>query len=240
MRWLFLIAVCAAAPAAHAEIRTTQDCTAAVAANPSAAREEAAIWERLGGGVPARLCEAAALAAQGAHATAARILTSVADNPNRAMSAGLRATVLTDGARQWLAAERPDLAAAALAQADTITPATVDRQVLTARIAAAQSDWPAATTALRAALATAPDDALAHALLAATLRNQDDPAAALAEAQRARRLDPDLPEALFETGAALAETGDAKGAAQAWLDLIDRHPDSDLAGLARSNLQALN
>ena len=58
-----------------------------------------------------------------------------------------------------------------------------------------------------------PDDALAHALLAAALRNAGDPAAALAEAERARALDPDLPEALFETGAALAETGETARAA---------------------------
>ena len=50
---------------------------------------------------------------------------------------------------------------------------------------------------------------------------------------------PDLAEALFEQGAARAETGDTSGAADAWLTLIDKHPDSNLAGLARFNLQRL-
>ncbi len=240
MRWLILLAALAAAPGARGEIRSADDCAAAVAADPAAAREDAAAWQRLGGGVPARLCEASALAALGAHATAAQLLTALAENPNRAISADLRATVLTDGARQWLAARHPDLARQALAQADRLTAADPDRQVLLARAAAAEADWPAARSALQAALAAQPDNALAHALLAATLRNQGDPAAALAEAEQASRLDPDLPEALFETAAALAETGQPERAAELWLQLIDLHPDSDLAALARANLQRLN
>ncbi|HET9067934.1 MAG TPA: hypothetical protein VFN28_04765 [Amaricoccus sp.] len=239
MRRLFLVALLAAAPAS-AEIRTPEACTAAIAADPAAAREAAALWQRTGGGVPARLCEAAALAALGAHGTAARLLTSLAANPNRAISAGLRAVILADGARQWLEAGRPDLARAALAEADKITLPGAERHLLAARAAAAEGDWPAAETALRAALAERPDDALAHALLAAALRNAGDPAAALAEAERARALDPALPEALFETGAALAETGETARASQVWLELIAADPDSSLAALARANLQRLN
>lgn len=224
---------------ATAAIGNTDECKAALAADPGKAREDAAVWEREGGGVPARLCSAAALAALGAHATAAQMLTAVAENPNRAMSTTLRAAVLGDAADQWLAAGEPHLARAVLAQADALTPPDAPRQVLAARAAAAEADWPAAETALRAALVTAPDDALAHALLAAALRNQGDPAAALPEADRAAALAPDLPEALFEQGAARAETGDTTGAAAAWLALIDRHPASGLAGPARRNLQRL-
>lgn len=239
MRPLFLAVLVVALPAA-AEIRTPDQCTAAVAADPAAAREAAAVWQRMGGGVPARLCEAAALSALGAHASAARLLTNLAANPNRAMSANLRAVILTDGARQWLDADRPDLARAALEQAGRITAPDPDRQVLIARVAAAEGDWPAARAALAAALAARPEDAMAHALMAAALRNDGDPAAALAEAERARALAPDLPEALFETGAALAETGETRRASQVWLALIAAHPDSALAALARANLQRLN
>lgn len=224
---------------ATAAITNTDECKAALAADPTKAREDAAVWEREGGGVPARLCSAAALAALGAHATAAQMLTAVAENPNRAMSVTLRATVLADAADQWLAAGEPHLARGVLGQADRLTPPTPARQLLAARAAAAEADWPAAEAALRAALAATPDDALVHALLAAALRNQGDAAAALPEADRAAALAPDLAEALFEQGAARAETGDIRGAAEAWLALIDRHPDSSLAGLARRNLQRL-
>ncbi|HRO12914.1 hypothetical protein [Amaricoccus sp.] len=240
MRRLFLIALLAAPPAQAVEVRTPEACNAAIAADPEAAREAAAVWQRMGGGVPARLCEAAALAALGAHGTAARLLTSLATNPNRAVSPGLRAVILADGARQWLEAGRADLARAALAEADKITVPDADRRILAARAAAAEEDWPAAEGELRAAIAERPDDALAHALLAATLRNAGDPAAALAEAERAGALEPDLPEALFETGAALAETGETARAAQVWLKLIAAHPESSLAAAARSNLQRLH
>ncbi len=244
MRRLFPIALLAAAfsadPAAAGEVRTPEACRAAVAANPAAAREEASVWQRMGGGVPARLCEAEALSAMGAHATAARLLTSLAANPNRAMSPGLRAVILSDGAREWLDAGRPDLARESLDEAGRITAPDADRQVLIARVAAAEGDWPAARSALDAALAARPDDALAHALLAAALRNQGDPSAALEQAERARTLAPDLPEALFETGAALAETGQVREATAVWLQLIAAHPDSALAALARANVQRLN
>lgn len=239
MRRLIAAALLAAllAPPATAEITNSDECRAALAADPAKAREDAALWERSGGGVPARLCSAAALAALGAHATAAQMLTAVSENPNRAMSTPLRAAVLADAADQWLAAGLPDLARKVLAQADGLTPPDAPRLVLAARAAAAEADWPAAETALRAALAEAPDDPLAHALLAAALRNQDKPSGA--EADRAASLAPDLPEALFEQGAARAGAGDAKGASAAWLALIERHPDTELAGLARLNLQRL-
>jgi tetratricopeptide (TPR) repeat protein len=239
MRPLLLLALFAALPA-HAEIRSAEDCAAAVAADPAAAREDAALWQRTGGGVAARLCEAAALSALGANATAARLLTSLAENPNRAIGAALRSVIFTDAARQWLDAGEPGLAAAALDRADALAPATPDRQLLRARVAAAAGDWPAARDALGNVIAATPDDALAHALLAAALRNQGDAPAALTEAREAHRLAPDLPEALFELGAALAESGDAAGASAYWLELIAAHPDSHLAALARANLQRLN
>jgi hypothetical protein len=239
VRWL-LIFLLVAAPRAQAELRSAEACGEQVAADPAKAREEAAVWSRTGGGVPARLCEAEALVAMGAHASAAQLLTALATNPNRAIPADARAVILADGARQWLAAGRPDLARAALGEAAGLTPPDHDRRILLARAAAAEGDWPAARTALEAEIATRPDAALPHALLAATLRHLDEPGAALAQAQRALALDPALPEAMFETGAALAETGDARGASAIWLKLIGAAPDSELAALARANLQRLN
>jgi tetratricopeptide (TPR) repeat protein len=239
MRSLVVAALLAAAPAA-AEIRSAEDCAAAVAADPAAAREAAAVWQRLGGGVPARLCEAEALAALGAHATAARLLTRLAENPNRAIGPALRAVVLADGAAEWLAAGRPDLARAALAVADRLAPPDPARLMLRARAEAADAEWPAAAATLAILLEAEPDDALARALRAAALRRAGDPAAALGEAEQALALDPDLPEALFEAAAALAETGAPERAAALWLELVARHPGHDLAAPARRNLQALN
>ena len=127
MRWLFLPLVLAT-PAA-AEIRSAEDCAAAVAADPAAAREAAAVWHRLGGGVPARLCEADALAAMGAHAHRRAAPDRGSPRTRTAPSRPrVRAVVLADGAGQWLAAGRPDLARAALAEADKLTPPDAARR----------------------------------------------------------------------------------------------------------------
>lgn len=239
MRCLLLILALVPLPAA-AEISSPDECRAAVAADPDQAREDAAIWFRSGGGVAARLCEADALSALGAHGTAATLLTRVAENPNRAMGADLRAVVFGDAAAEWLADDRPDLALATLDQADQVAPVNAGRLVLRARADAANGDWEAARAALGQATTMAPEDAEARALLAATLRNLGDPKAALAEAEAARNLDPDQPEVLFETAAALAETGDIPGASALWQRLIALHPDSPLVPSARANIQRLN
>ncbi len=237
MRRLFLAAALGLAPAAApAEITSIETCRAAIDADPARAREDAALWSRSGGGIPARLCEAAALEAQGATASAARMLTDLGSDAARAMPAELRATVLTDAARLWLDAGQPAIAAEALARADTLTPADSERRLLSARSAAAQGDWPAALTALDALLATDPADARARALRAAALRNSGSPVEALAEAETALAASPDLPEALFEAGAANAELGAPDLAAGYWLLLTERHPEHSLADLARRNL----
>ena len=195
----------------------------------------------MGGGTAAGLCEADALAATGAHGTAAALLTNIARDPNRAIPYDARAVILADAAGQWLAADRPDLARATLAAADALVPPDA-----AARCSSPPASPPPSTTGRprrprsRPLVAREPGNALAHALLAAALRHQDDPAAALAEAQNALALAPDLPEAQFEAGAALAETGDSPGAAAAWLALIRDHPDDPLAAAARANLQRLN
>jgi tetratricopeptide (TPR) repeat protein len=239
MRRLLLLAALAPLPAV-AEIRSAEGCAAAVAADPAMAREEAALWARTGGGVAARLCEADALAALGAHGSAALLLTRVAESPNRAMPAPLRAVVFEDAAGQWLTAGRSDLAAEALDRADGITEPDARRLLLRARAAAAETDWPAAKAALDRAVAADPQDPLAHALLAAALRRLGDTEAAGAAADTALRLAPDLPEALFEAGAAAAETGDAAGARRLWLRLIAVDPDGGLADAARAGLQRLD
>lgn len=234
----------APAPAASAPddpgIASAAECEAAIKVDPAATREKAALWYRLGGGTEARLCEAAALEAMGADATAAQLLTGVAQNPNRAMDSRLRATTYEDAARLWLRLDRPDLARDALLAANRLTEPDAARFTALARAQAGLGDWTAARVALDQALALDPGDAVAIALRAATLRHLGDTPGALAEARRALALEPDQPEALFELGAALATEGDADGAKAAWMRLLATHPGSDLAAPARRNLQRLS
>ena len=233
MRRLLLLAALAPLPAA-AEIRSAEECAAAVAADPAMAREEAALWARTGGGVAARLCEADALAALGAHGSAALLLTRVAESPNRAMPAPLRAVVFEDAAGQWLTAGRSDLAAEALDRADGITEPDARRLLLRARAAAAEADWPAAKAALDRAVAADPQDPLAHALLAAALRRLGDTGAAAAEAEAS---------ASRPRPARGAVRGRRRGrrdrrhrrARRLWLRLIAVDPDGGLADAARAD-----
>ncbi len=226
-------------PADAVEIRSADACGPAVAADAEAAREAAAHWYRHGGGAEARLCEAAALEALGAHATAAALLTRLAENPNRVLPRDLRATILADAARLWVSAGRPETARAALASAARLVPPDTAAQLTEARAAAALGDWKDARDALDRILAEDPEHALARALRAATLRAGGEADAALAEARAARAASPDLAEARFEEAAALAELDRTEAAVAAFLDLAADAPDHDLAPLARSNARRL-
>lgn len=222
-----------------AEIASAQDCEAAIASDPQLAREDAGQWVRSGGGVEARVCEAAALEAMGAHTTAARLLSEVAANPGRSMPRGLRATLFDDAAQLWKEAGRPDLARQAIDRADELTPAGPERLIQRARIDAALDDWPGATAALDAVIAADPENAEAYALRAASLRHEGRLTSAADSAHAALEIVPHQTEGLFEAGAVAAETGATALAEGYWLRLIDLHPDDPLASLARRNLAML-
>jgi tetratricopeptide (TPR) repeat protein len=221
------------------EIRSAEACAEAVEIDAEAAREGAAHWYRHGGGAEARLCEAAALEALGAHATAATLLTRLAENPNRVLPRDLRGIILADAARLWVSAGRPETALAALDSSARLVAPDAGAHLTGARAAAALGDWDDARDALDRVLADAPDHALARALRAATLRADGEADAALAEARAALAAAPALAEARFEEAAALAELGRTDDAVSAFLDLAADAPDHDLAPLARSNARSL-
>jgi regulator of sirC expression with transglutaminase-like and TPR domain len=235
-----LVAILLAAPVpATAEIRSTAQCEAAIASDPRLAREDAGQWARSGGGVEARICEAAALEAMGATATAARLLSGMATSPSRAIPRDLRTILLEDSARLWLEKGAPELALESLERADQAEAGGPERLRLRAEAEAAVGDWAGATEALDALIHLAPEDADAHALRAASLRHDGRLTMALWSAQAALKLSPELPEGLFEAGAAAAELQDFPDAEANWLTLIRLHPEHPLADAARRNLAAL-
>ncbi len=239
LRSIFLLFLLCGAGAASADITSAETCRSAIAENPETAREDAAFWYRTGGGVAARLCEASALEAMGATATAARILTGIAENPNRAMDAVLRATVFTDGARLWLDAGRPDLTLEALRQAETLLVPGPDTVILRARAEAALGDWPAALATIGPVIEKRPDDAGVQAFLAAALQETGKYKEARAAATRALEIDPDQPYGLLQLAEADAALGDVSAASDTLFRLIDLYPDGQLAAVARQRLQSL-
>ena len=235
-RSVVLFALALAMPASAAEIRSAEECRVAVAADAPAAREAASVWKRLGGGTEAELCEAEALEAMGAFGSAAGILTGLGENARRALPLALRAAVLEDAARLWLADGRPDLAQQGLANLARISAPTPSQLMLAARAEAGLGQWSAAAATLATVIEAEPQNAEAHALRAAALRRGGDPAGAGAEADQALAIRPDLPEGLFEAAAAAAESGDRPQAEAIWTQLIRAHPDHPLATSARRNL----
>ncbi len=107
---LTFLALWSTASAAAADIASMEDCQARLAAEPGAAQEEAARWVTLGGGTPARICEAYALSAVGATRTAATRMTELAQDRQATLDAEERALLLVEAGRLWLQLDQLDLA----------------------------------------------------------------------------------------------------------------------------------
>lgn len=240
LRSVICLALLLSATASNAEINSVETCRTAIAEDPQVAREDASVWFRNGGGVPARLCEAAALEEMGANATAARILTGMAANPNRAMDAVLRATIFADGARLWLVSGRPDLTLEALRQAETLVVPDSDLIILRARAQAALDDWPAALVTVSPLAEQLPGNADLQALLAATLLENGKLPEAKEAAQRALTIEPALPQGLFQMAKAEAALGNTTEASRLLLQIINTWPNDPIADQARQQLQSLN
>jgi tetratricopeptide (TPR) repeat protein len=240
MRALALTALLSlgAAPATAA-IASLAECEAAVKADPALAREEAAGWAVLGGGALAKACEAMALEALGATKTAAAILTDVAVDRSNGLSAEARVDFLADAARLWLAAREPKLAEEAAGRILSLTGETAETLALRAEARGRQDRWAEARADLDRALDLEPARPDILALRAAANRKEGRPDAALKDADAALAGLPALPEALFERGAALIILKRVPEALDTWFRLIELHPDSELAALARRNIQAI-
>lgn len=224
---------------ADAAIRSMAECRAAIAADANRAREEAAQWVRFGGGAEARVCEARALEALGARKNAAVILTETASDRGNGLPAATRANLLREAGRLWLALGEPALANATLSAVLEIVKEDADTLALRAEALGRLRLWPAAVDDLTRALALDPARADILALRAAARRRTEDKAGALADAEAALAILPHLPEALFEKGASLALLGRTDAALDVWFRLIELHPDSEMAALARRNIQQL-
>ena len=92
---------------------------------------------------------------------------------------------------------------------------------------ASNSDWARAVPAARQALASDPENARAHALLALGLTQLDQPREAVEAARRSVALDPELPFAHFVLGRALLDQDDVSGAERSVRESLRLDPDAD-------------
>ena len=236
----FLPALAFAAP----PVRAYQACLDRVARDPVAGREAAGEWLRFGrGGVQASLCEANALAALGAHASAARSLQEAAPTAPKSVKAELLALA----AEFWLAGGRgPEAEAAAnaaLTAAAEGDPLRVAALRVRARLRLAEGAWTAAAIDLTGALGlAAPGERAGLRAARARARNgMEDAAGALADADAALAADSALAAAWLEKGRAELALGRPDAARESLLQAIVRDAEGEggpSAAAARALLQA--
>ena len=227
--------------AAAARAARSARCQALVEHDPAAARETAREWGRQGGGVPAAVCEALALEAQGALSTAAARLEDAARRaPEGALPDAARAA-LHEVAAGFLLRDLAPAAALEAAEAGLALPGAgpVLRR-LRAEALAALGRGAEALPDLDAALEEMPWD-LAGLRLRARLRGEaGDVAGALADAGRVAALDDDDPEAWLALGRAQVAADRPQAARESFFRAISRDREGPVGDRARRALQLLD
>ncbi|MEM8788264.1 MAG: hypothetical protein AAGE76_08375 [Pseudomonadota bacterium] len=234
MRWAVLAVLLWPAPA-MAEISSMAECDDAIRANPSIARAQALAWIARGGSVPARLCAASALRAEGAPQAAAEELTALGQNMSLVMEPSLRGKIFVEAGLIWFELGNFKTAADALHVGAKLAPDTPG--VLRA-LGQAQAEYGAldkAETALDRALDKDGADTDARFLRAQVRRAQGN----LAGAKTDLDLLGDAPAIDLERAHVHADAGENKAAADLAFAIIEAAPDPDIAAEARTLLQTL-
>ena len=215
-------------------------CQQAVAADPVAGRELARDWAARGGGVPAAVCEALALEAQGAAATAAQRLENAAETaPEASLPSPARAALYEVAAGFRLRALQPEQALEAADAGLALEGAGPILARLRAEALAALSRPDEALAALDQALAAAPRD-LPGLILRARLRLEtNQPEGAAADAGRALALQEGAPDLWLLLGQAQARAGQRAQARESLLRAVALDREGRTGDRARRALQTL-
>ncbi len=217
-------------------------CVRAIEADAAKAEQFAREWQGLGGGLPARHCqalaqlhqqryaEAAATLVKAAHAAEAQKAPQAADFWGQAGNAAFLAGDGEAAIRHFSTAivsagEFAPMRSAAL---------HVDR----ARAHADAGDLAKARTDLDRALSLNNEDPLAWMLSAALARREGDMGRASREISRASTLAPTDPDIMFEQGNIAMANGDPETARKVWAMVVKAAPGSVAASMAEKALVA--
>ena len=229
----------APAPDAAARAADSARCQALVDQDPAAAREVARDWGRRGGGVPAAVCEALALEAQGALATAAARLEDAARRaPEDVLPSPARAALYEVAAGFRMRALQPSEALAA-AEAGLALPGA-GPVLQRAEALAALGRGGEALADLDAALEAMPRDLPGLRLRARLRAEAGDIAGALADAGRVTALDERDPAAWLALGEAQVAADRPERARESFLRAIARDREGQAGDRARRALQLLD
>ncbi|MCF8479199.1 MAG: tetratricopeptide repeat protein [Rhodospirillum sp.] len=226
------------------------ECMALARERPDKAFDQAGQWVDMGGGAPARHCEAVALMGLGEYAEAAHRLETLAEDPTG--DRALRVNLLAQAAQGWLAAgdlSRADadqttaiqLAASSPDQGVAPVPHLlpdlyVDRAVTLAQAGKDEE----ALRDLTQALILAPGKTEAFVLRSAARRRLGNLPGALTDVEQAISLAPSNPEAYLERGdvyLALKRFDDARAD---WVKVLDLDPRDPAADVARARIEELD
>lgn len=217
-------------------------CVRAIPTDAQKAEQYALEWQGLGGGLPARHCQALAQLHQQNYTAAASTLTKAAQAAETQKSplaadfwgqAGNAAFLAGDnrGALQHFTSA---ITAAGPFAPERTAALLVDR----ARVHADANDLAAARADLDRALATNDKDSTSWLLSAALARRQNDLARASREIARAASISPNDPDIAFEQGNIAGASGDQPAARRHWEAAVKAGPGTQAADLAAKALAA--
>ncbi|TPE62863.1 hypothetical protein FJQ54_04905 [Sandaracinobacter neustonicus] len=243
MRTALMILLLAAAPALAQEAydpsldpKRYDGCVRAIPTDAAKAEEFAVQWQGMGGGLPARHCQALAQLQQGKNAAAALTLAKAAQAAEAQKSpmaadfwgqAG-NAALLAGDARGAVAHFSSGIVAAGEFAPVRTANLLIDR----ARANTELKELKSARADLDKATSLAPTEPTGWLLSATLARRQDDLARARTDIAKAAELAPKDADVQFEQGAILAASGDIPGARKLWGQVVQQSPGTDAATLA--------
>lgn len=246
----------AAAQSSVREETRYSDCIALAEKAPDKGINNALEWQLMGGGVPARHCEAVGLFHGREYAEAAARLEGIAEDMRigRGMpvrgdrrstaNAAMLADTYGQAANAWLLAGEIVRAEAAIEQALALVPEkTALEQALRldrAHIAAADEDFTLALSELEAVLAADPGRVDILLFIASAARGIENFVRANEALKAYMAIYPDAPAALLELGNLRDAEGDKAAARKAWLKLLSVEGAGPNADAARANLERID
>ncbi len=220
---------------------TYEVCLMTAKNEPEKGFEMAGKWLTLGGGPPAKHCEAIALIGMKEYTEAATRLEALAGmNEDESVRAG----VLSQAGQAWLL--HGDLTRALAAQTSALDAMPVkNRQhayILVDRAAtyADAGKYADAVRDLDASLAIDPQNPDALAFRASARRHMDEVDMALVDAEQSIAIDPQNIIGLLERGIIYKLKNRNDAARQDWLRIIQIAPDSEAGKAARTNIERMD
>lgn len=216
-------------------------CVRAIPTDAAKAEQFALEWQGMGGGLPARHCQALAQLHRGQFAAAASTLVKAAQIAEAEKSPLAADFWGQAGNAAMLAGDSRGAIGhftTAITQAGEFAPLrTANLLVDRARANTELGNIPAARADIDKALTLNRDDPIAWMLSAALARRENNMARATQEISRASTLAPSDPDIMFEQGNIAAANGDMEAARKVWAMTVKAAPGTPAAELAGKALQ---